>query len=94
MPENRQILFISGLNLAPIYAAKYPYFGRAEIAGGYMPNPYHPPVNRVRLVDRRGAKPRWAPVVSERVPGRYALLPQYLSGQWSYIAGYRPFKGE
>lgn len=85
MPEDRQILFISGLNLNPVYAAKHPYFTRAEMVGGYMPNPYHPPGDTVRL-----AGGRWGRVIIERVPGRHASLPQYQSGQWSYIAGYRP----
>lgn len=42
MPEDRQIIFVSGKNLPPIYAHKYPYFMRSEMAGLYLPNPYHP----------------------------------------------------
>lgn len=88
MPEDRQILFISGLGLKPILANKYPYFTRREMAGGYMPNPYHPPGDSVHVRGFFGQ--RRAPVITERVPQRYAHLPQYQSGQWSFVKGYRP----
>jgi type IV secretion system protein VirD4 len=83
--EQEQVLFVAGLNLRPMLADKLPYFARPEMAGAYLPNPYHPPHDRVRL-----ANGRWARVVTERVPARYAHLPQYQSGEWSYIEGYRP----
>ncbi len=88
MPEDGQLLFISGLGLKPIFASKYPYFTRREMAGGFMPNPYHPPVDRVRVPGFFGQ--RWLRVVRERVPSKYAHLPQYQSGEWSYIEGHRP----
>lgn len=88
MPEDGQLLFISGLGLNPIYAQKYPYFTRTEMAGAYLPNPYHPPAHSVVLATRRGQQT--ARVMTERVPERYAHLPQYESGYWSYIEGYRP----
>ncbi|MBL27244.1 MAG: hypothetical protein CMM50_06820 [Rhodospirillaceae bacterium] len=88
MPEDRQILFISGKDLKPVYANKYPYFTRREMAGHYLPNPYHPPVGSVVVATRLGKKR--IPVVTERVPGKYASFPQYASGYWSYVKGYRP----
>jgi type IV secretion system protein VirD4 len=88
MPEDAQLLLISGLGLHPIYANKYPYFTRPEMAGAYLPNPYHPPGDAVQIATRRG--PRQARVITERVPERYAHLPQYESGFWSFIEGYRP----
>ena len=88
MPEDRQVLFISGKNLPPVYASKYPYFERREMAGLYLPNPYHPPVDRVRIKTRFGHS--WAPVVTERVPDDLAAFPQYRSGTWSYVKGYKP----
>lgn len=87
-PEDSQYLFISGLGLKPIFANKYPYWTRAECAGAYGCNPYHPPADRVRIKTRFGMK--WARVITERVPQRYAHLPQYASGYWQYIEGYRP----
>ena len=53
-----------------------------------MPNPQHPPMDRVRVQGRFGSK--WLPVITERVPERFAHLPQYRSGQWSFVKGYRP----
>jgi type IV secretion system protein VirD4 len=87
MPEDKQILFVSGLNLRPILADKYPYYTRPEMAGAYMPNPYHPPYDRVPIA---GHARKWARVIRERVPVRYAHLPQYQSGEWAYVEGFRP----
>jgi type IV secretion system protein VirD4 len=88
MPEDRQILFISGKNLRPILAQKYPYFMRSEMAGLYLPNPYHPPTDRVQIAARFGTK--WAEVVRENVPARWAGFPQFQSGTLSYVKGYYP----
>ena len=71
-----------------MFANKYPYWTRIEMAGAYGPNPYHPPADRVQVKTRFGMK--WAKVITERVPGQYAHLPQYASGYWQYIEGYRP----
>jgi len=89
MPEDRQILFISGKNLKPIYAHKYPYYQRREMAGLYLPNPYHPPADKVRIMTRFGEK--WARVITCGVPQRYALYPQYQSGRMSYVEGFKPY---
>lgn len=88
MPEDRQVLFISGKNLKPVYAAKYPYFSRPEMAGYYLPNPYHPPVDRVAIATRRGTE--WRRVMTEPVPGKLASFPQYQSGTWPYVEGFKP----
>lgn len=88
MPEDRQLLFVSGLGLHPLYAEKHPYFTRPETAGAYMPNPYHPPRDAVQIATRRGQ--RWARLITERVPSAHSHLPQYESGSWVYIEGYRP----
>lgn len=87
LPEDQQILFISGRNLMPILANKYSYFTRPEMAGGYMPNPYHPPKDSVRVATRFGMRTR--KVITEPVPKKFAHLPQYASGTWSFIEGYR-----
>jgi type IV secretion system protein VirD4 len=88
MPEDRQILFISGKNLKPILAWKYPYYTRREMAGRYLPNPYHPPMDYVPIPGMFGTKR--VPVITENVPPRLAALPQYKGGQWSYVKGHRP----
>lgn len=88
MPENRQVLFISGLGLLPVYAGKYPYFRIPEMAGAYLPNPYHPPPDTVEIATPSGTQRRR--VITERVPPEFADLPQYESGDWSFVEGYRP----
>lgn len=88
LPEDRQILFVSGKDLKPIYGWKHPYFERREMAGKYLPNPYHPPVDQVRIkgLFRR----RWVKVVSEAVPERFAAFPQHKDGTWRYLEGFKP----
>lgn len=91
MPEDKQILFIAGKNLPPIYANKYPYFSRIAsrvMQGKYLPNPYHPPVDKIKVPTWYGGK--WVRVITEPVPEVFADHPQYRSGQWSYLAGYKP----
>lgn len=88
MPENRQIIFISGLNLRPIYAEKFAYYDRIEMAGKFLPNPYHPPQYSVRVMTEYG----WhtCRVINFPVPPELAHYPQYKSGWWAYVDGYRP----
>lgn len=88
MPEDKQILFISGKDLKPIYASKFPYFKRKEMAGLYLPNPFHPPIDRVAVMTWRGS--RWARVIRERVPQKFASFPQYQDGSHVYVEGYKP----
>ncbi|MDF1721970.1 MAG: type IV secretory system conjugative DNA transfer family protein [Minwuia sp.] len=90
VPEDRQILFISGKNLKPIYAAKYPYYSRPEMAGHYLPNPYRPPADQVPIRERERGRDRWRRVITAPVPARYASFPQYPEGIWSYVEGFKP----
>lgn len=84
--EDQQILFISGLNLRPILAQKLPFYVRPELAGRYLPNPYHPPTDSVSIMTARG--PKKIPVVTCPVPPSLAHLPQYGSGHCRFVAGY------
>jgi type IV secretion system protein VirD4 len=87
MREHEQVLFVSGLGVAPIRAEKHPYFTRPEMAGAYLPNPFHPPYDRVPIAGHwRGS----AQVIRERVPPHLAHWPQHQTGEWSYVEGYRP----
>ncbi|MDI4665395.1 type IV secretory system conjugative DNA transfer family protein [Xanthobacter autotrophicus] len=88
LPENRQILFLSGKDLPPILANKIPYFERREMAGLYLPNPYHPPRDRVRIATRFGS--RWRQVVREPVPSEFSSFAQYRDGTWAYVEGHKP----
>lgn len=88
MPEDRALLFVSGINCPPVAAYRVPYYLRRDLAGRWLPNPYHPPVGRVRVPGRFGTRLRR--VILEPVPKKYEDWPQYQSGQWSFIEGYRP----
>lgn len=87
LPEDRQILFISGKNLKPVFAEKHPYYTRSDFAGRFLPNPFHPPHDSVAVPSRWGQ--RRARVITEKVPQQFADYPQYASGTWSYVEGYR-----
>ncbi|MCF6302496.1 MAG: TraM recognition domain-containing protein, partial [Devosiaceae bacterium] len=91
MPEDKQILFISGKNLPPILGNKYPYFSRqaqGEMEGKYLPNPYHPPIDRLRVPAWHGHK--WLRVITEPIPDSFQNFPQYCNGYWTYAEGYQP----
>lgn len=84
LQEDRQILFISGLNLKPILGEKHPYYTRPEMAGLYLANPYHPPTDSVRVQGFFDSKS--VPVITAPVPDKYAVYPQNSEGYWSYCA--------
>lgn len=88
MPEDRFLMFVSGKNLPPIYGYRYPYFARPEMAGKYLPNPWHPPTDSLTVRTRFGN--RRVRVITEPVPTELAHLPQYQDGYWIYPEGYRP----
>lgn len=88
MPDDRQVAFLSGINLAPIFAHKRPYYTSMSLAGRYLPNPYHPPCDTVLVQTEYGPERRR--VITEPVPPWASMLPQYVSGQWSYVEGFRP----
>ncbi len=41
MPEDKSLVFTSGLNLPPILASRQPYFKNRKIRKCFTPNPYH-----------------------------------------------------
>lgn len=88
MPEDRQILFISGKSLMPVQGWKWPFYSRREMAGMYLANPNHPPIDSVPIATRFGTK-RVA-IITESVPRRLESFPQYASGSWSYVKGFKP----
>lgn len=85
---DRQILFIAGNEPICIEAEKQAYFSRPEMAGLYLPNPYHPPYDSVPIAGRWG--PKSARVASEPVPPRFASYAQYQNGMMAYVEGYKP----
>ncbi|MEO1193308.1 MAG: type IV secretory system conjugative DNA transfer family protein [Pseudomonadota bacterium] len=82
MRSDRQFIFADGLPGA-VYAERAPYWRQRFMAGRFLPNPFHPPLDRVRI--KKGFGMRWRPVVTEPVPPEFADYPQYQDGQWSYV---------
>ena len=81
-PADKQYIFADGLPGA-IYGDRRPYFEQEFMAGRYHPNPYHPPLDKVRVMTGWGE--RWRPVITRKVPRRFAHYPQYQNGLWSRI---------
>lgn len=84
---NQQVCFVSGKtpSLNPVLAGRRPYYARPEFAGAYLPNPNHPPFDRVKVASRFGWSWTWK-VWSHEVPAHWAGLPQYQQGMMSYAA--------
>lgn len=83
LPEDRQVLFISGIDCPPLLARKLPYYARPKLTGAYLPNPYHPPYDRVAVAG--GFRGRTLKVISEKVPARLSHWPQYQRGWRSFV---------
>lgn len=81
-PPGWQYIFTDAVS-APLYCQKRNYFDAPELSGLYLPNPYHPPADRVQVKTRFGRK--WLRVVHEPVPEKYAHLPQYKDGTWTRL---------
>jgi type IV secretion system protein VirD4 len=83
LPPNEQIAFIGDLSLATVRAKRRHYYERADLAGRYLPNPFHPPYDQVAV--KRKERVISAPVVSSAVSNDLAGLPQYQAGQMSFV---------
>lgn len=82
-PQNLQYLFTDGVG-APILCEKHNYFDLPAYAGTYLPNPFHPPTDRVQVMTSQGRS--WLSVVNEQVPEQFAHLPQHKNGYWTRLA--------
>lgn len=85
-PDGKQYIFMDGVPYC-IYADRKPYYEQRSLAGKFHPNPYHPPLDRVRV--KSFIWHRWRQIINEPVPSEYAHYPQYADGTWSYVEGYR-----
>ncbi|MGC3939504.1 type IV secretory system conjugative DNA transfer family protein [Roseobacter sp. EG26] len=59
------------------------YFTQRWMDGRYLPNHYHPPIDKVLVMTRRG--PRYRPVVARKVPETFKDYPQYASGTGLFV---------
>lgn len=83
-PGDKAYIFVDGLR-HPIYADRRPYFLERSMTGRYMPNPYHPPMDALRVKGRWGFKT--IKVVEAPVPANLAHFPQYQSGTMRILKG-------
>ncbi len=83
MPGDKQFIFFDGLD-HPIEADRKAYWEQKVMAGRFEPNPYHPPLDKVRVKTTFGHG--WRNVIREPVPDCYAHYPQYASGYWTRLA--------
>lgn len=86
LPPNTMVAFASGLVEGPIIGTWINHYERRDFAGLYLNNPHH--CEDVSIKTHFGTKR--ARVVEESVPESLAHLPQYSSGRWRYVEGYRP----
>lgn len=84
LPPDKLIVFVDGLS-GPLLASRTPYWRQRWSAGKYLPDPYHPPLGSVLIQTLWGQRRR--KVITESVPERFAHLPQYARGSWSYVEG-------
>lgn len=82
MPSGRLFMFADGLPGAA-YLNRKPYYEQRFMAGRFHPNPFHQPLDRVRVKSLIGH--RWRRIIREPVPERFAHYPQYADGVWSRI---------
>jgi type IV secretion system protein VirD4 len=81
--DSRGAIYIHEEVKGPIALEREPYFGRRELAGRFLPNPYHPPADSVTVQTRWGKRTRR--VITESVPERFAHFPQYRDGFWTRV---------
>ncbi len=90
MSRNEALVMPSGYGIPPYMADKRPYFTLPEYTGLYAPNPcFDADLGRISVPGRWGRR-KTLRVIRERVPPSHVHLPQYKSGQWSFIQGHRP----
>lgn len=80
--RGKAIIFADGLP-GPGLVDRRPYYEQRFMAGRYHSNPYHPPLDRVRVKTLFGHA--WKRVIREPVPAAFAAYPQYQDGFWSRI---------
>lgn len=78
----KAIVFADGLP-GPALPDRRAYFDQRFMAGRFHPNPYHPPLDRVRVKSRFGHS--WKCVIRAPVPEAFSHYPQYADGFWSRI---------
>ncbi|MFG5379853.1 type IV secretory system conjugative DNA transfer family protein [Yoonia sp. R2-816] len=88
--RKQALIMPSGYGIPPLLANKLPYHAMKLYRGTYGPNPYFDAdLSAVRVPGWLGRK-KTLRVIREPVPAALSHLPQYQSGEWSYLNGHRP----
>lgn len=90
LPQGTALVFMPGVLERPALMRHQNYWERRDLAGRFLPDPFHPSKRKDIQVQTAFGK-RYRNVVLEPVPQSLADWPQYQSGTWSYVEGYRPF---
>ncbi len=91
MNPDEGILDINNLGIKPYIYKKWPYFLNSAVAHKFLPNPFHPPFNKIFIPARFG-RMKAVNIISEKAPASVSHLPQYSSGYWSYPENFCPIK--
>ena len=83
-PPDKGYAFVDGLQ-RPIEFDRRPYFDEAWMTGRYMPSPYHPPLDSLRV--KAGWGYRTLKVRDVPVPANLAHYPQYADGRMRILEG-------
>ncbi|MCP1470908.1 type IV secretion system protein VirD4 [Sphingobium sp. OAS761] len=89
LPSDEIISLLPGCGIPRVRHKRYNYDSLPDLNGKWLPNPHHPPLDRVKLPGRLFGK--WADVVTEAVPAHLAQYPQFQGGFVRYVRGYRPW---
>lgn len=87
-PPGKQYIFCDHIQKL-IYCDRKPYFEQHWMAGRYHPNPYHPPIEKVRIKNRFFGH-SWRRVLKKDPPKHLRHLRQYQTRPLSYIEGFEP----
>lgn len=85
--RNEMIIQADGVPY-PILGERMDYYKDPGMTGFYHPNPYHPPIDRIKVPGRIFNK--YLKVITEPVPQKFSHFDQYANGTWSYIEGHNP----
>lgn len=90
LPQSQALVLALGYGVPPFVADKTPYFTNKAYRGLYAPNPYFDrDLTSVNVPGSWGGR-KALRVIREPVPASHAHLPQYQSGEWTFIEGHRP----
>ena len=80
--EDKQYIFADNLS-GVLYADRKPYYKQKFMVGRYHPNPFYPPLDKVRVKTRFGCV--WRQIVTKAVSPEFAHYPQYSDGSYSCV---------